>query len=69
MESSLWFAVSVEILVWLAHVLFCLGVALAANLLEPEESKKSLTWNLRYASYWGTGLYIAMEVLGHFDLV
>ena len=69
MENSLWFIVSVEIIVWLAHVLAFTAIDLVANALRPEEMKRTFGLSLRHGANWGTGIYILMEVLGYFDLV
>jgi hypothetical protein len=69
MESSLWFTVSVEVIVWLAHVFAFTALELVGNALRPGEMKKTFTLSLRHGSYAGTGIYIFIEVLGYFDLV
>jgi len=69
MESSLWFTVSVEVIVWLAHVFAFTAIDLVGNALRTGEMKKTFTLSLRHGSYAGTGIYIFMEVLGYFDLV
>ena len=69
MENSLWFTVSVEVIVWLAHVCAFTAIDLVANAQRPEEMRKTFELSLRHGSYWGTGIYILMELLGYFDLV
>ena len=43
MESSLWFTVSVEVIVWLAHVFAFTAIDLVGNALRTGEMKKTFT--------------------------
>ena len=69
MESSLWFTVSVKVIVCLAHVFAFTAIDLVGNALRTGEMKKTFTLSLRHGSYAGTAIYIFTEVLGYFDLV
>ena len=61
MEDPLWLIIAVKVLVWALYVLACFAIDFFFGVAKEKR--------LRSALMWGTGIWVANQLLSYFDLV